>query len=559
MVSVLIVYIYMFVTTLVLGGAVLSTLCKKELITMFHIEDLCVLGIVVATVYAQIFSIFGKVGFAANALLVFICAFLIWAFRKRVTLFKALFILPKSVWPWIGGILIVILMIYGTSAGNIHVDSDNYHAQAIRWIEEYGLVKGLGNFNTSFAYNSSAFALTALYSFAWITGRSYHACAGFLALIVIFECLRIFPSLISRKLKVSDFVRVGALYYIFNIYDEMLSPESDYFAFLVLFFVVIRMADLAEEGVSDSDAFAIFSLIAISLVTFKLSVAAAIFVSAIPIVMLVKEKRYSRVLLYVLLGVAIVLPYLVRGVIISGYLLFPSTVLDVFNFDWKIPAAIAKMDRAYMIAYGRGYDYPEALAIPFREWFPLWLNALTISGKVIFASAIGAIVFLFVSLRARKEHWKIHIIEAALIVMACLWFLSAPLMRYGQGILLCLDCLVAGDAYDWIIGTEYKRRGMLRKIVKSAVSVAISLFFVYRTVVLGKYIWETKYWKDYSIKQQDYNTYETAEYYIGKITFYTPTQGDLTGYDPFPSTPIMNPNVILRGTEISDGFKDVRQ
>ena len=44
----------------------------------------------------------------------------------------------------------------------MHVDTGLYHAQAIRWIEEYGVVCGLGNLHSRFAYNSAAFALCAL-------------------------------------------------------------------------------------------------------------------------------------------------------------------------------------------------------------------------------------------------------------------------------------------------------------------------------------------------------------------------------------------------------------
>ena len=33
-----------------------------------------------------------------------------------------------------------------------HLDTPLYHAQSIRWIEDYGAVKGLGNIHNRFAY-----------------------------------------------------------------------------------------------------------------------------------------------------------------------------------------------------------------------------------------------------------------------------------------------------------------------------------------------------------------------------------------------------------------------
>ena len=78
----------------------------------------------------------------------------------------------------------------------------------------------------------------------------------------------------------------------------------------MLFFVAIRMAELAESEVMDADIFAVFSLIAIFLVTVKLSVAMAMFVSIIPIIILIKEKRYSKLCIYSLFGIIIIAPYL---------------------------------------------------------------------------------------------------------------------------------------------------------------------------------------------------------------------------------------------------------
>ena len=55
---------------------------------------------------------------------------------------------------------------YFASRGLQHTDTGIYHAQAIRWYEEYGLVKGLGNLQQHFAYNSAylAYAACLLYT-----------------------------------------------------------------------------------------------------------------------------------------------------------------------------------------------------------------------------------------------------------------------------------------------------------------------------------------------------------------------------------------------------------
>lgn len=84
----------------------------------------------------------------------------------------------KAVWLLYAGL--TLLFAYGSSRGYMHYDTGLYHAQAIRWIEEYGVVPGLANLHSRFGYNSASFALSAFFSETWLIGRPMHCVAGFL-------------------------------------------------------------------------------------------------------------------------------------------------------------------------------------------------------------------------------------------------------------------------------------------------------------------------------------------------------------------------------------------
>ena len=187
-------------------------------------------GIGVVTVYAQLF-----------------CILCIWVFRKdmleNLNTFR-LTITPAKVMIWI---LLLLVFAYGTSTGIIHYDTGLYHAQSIRWIEEYGVVPGLGNLHSRLAYNSAAFALSALYSMAFLGGQSYHCCAGFLAFLLALVCMEAFNKERIRKPLLSDLARIIGIYYLLIIFDEMVSPASDYFMVLLVFFIVIRWLELMER------------------------------------------------------------------------------------------------------------------------------------------------------------------------------------------------------------------------------------------------------------------------------------------------------------------------
>ena len=88
-------------------------------------------------------------------------------------------------------------------------------------IEEYGVVPGLGNLHVRFAYNSSMFALSALYSMKFVLGQSLHGISGFFALLLSISVLDIMESWKEKHFRMSDYARIAAIYYLSMICDEV--------------------------------------------------------------------------------------------------------------------------------------------------------------------------------------------------------------------------------------------------------------------------------------------------------------------------------------------------
>ena len=184
-------------------------------------ESFIITGVVLLTVYAQIVSLFSKVGLGANIGIIIISLLVAVYYREELyydayTKLGALKV-RGDIFVYL---FVFLLMAYGTSHGIMHYDSDLYHAQAIRWIEEYGIVKGLGNLHLRLAYNSAAFPLSALFSMSFLGGQSYHVMAGFFALLLAWQCVDIKNVLRRGQLVISDFARLAAIYYLFTIFDE---------------------------------------------------------------------------------------------------------------------------------------------------------------------------------------------------------------------------------------------------------------------------------------------------------------------------------------------------
>ncbi len=558
MLSILPIWAYIFLTVFITGSAFQRIFTRSE---SFHVEDICMTGIMAVTVYAQIFSLFAGVGLAANVVLTVICfVLLFFLLRKKENrkVFDLKQIADKKFF-LIFVLCAIFVMAYGSSRGYFHYDSDLYHGQAIHWIEDYGVVKGLGNLHGRLAYNSSSFALSALYSFAFLGGLSYHTCAGFAALLLLVSCSRIFHVFKDRKVKVSDLVRAAGIYYVCNIYDEMVSPASDYFTMIFFIYIVIRFLDGAENK-EDADFYGIYALMAFFGLTLKLSVGPLVILTLVPLAVLIKEKRYSKIAVYGAAVLAIILPFLIRNVIISGRLFYPSVALDIFSVDWKIPEDAALSDKAYIIAFGRGYSSMDAASLPFNEWFMTWYSSLAKIWKMLFyAGVMGSIFWLIDRLKefGKKDKKASDNITDftvfSVIVSSLFWLMSSPLVRYGQGYLLVLPAITWGRAFLPLFEKIEKEK--IRKGINVCLAAFIGLFLIYKAAMTGKYIMDTRY-MGYYLQPQDYGRYETHLVSLGNVSVYAPNSGDRTGYYDFPSVPSDNylPQ-LYDPNDISKGFK----
>lgn len=579
MVSVILNWFYIIITSFVVGYGVLRLLTRHFAYQVKHGDAFLVCGLVCATVYAQFFSLFAGVGLAANLLLVAAC--LIIACREQAALTQ---MFSRRAAKWRGedkrqlcfrGLLILglfLLFAYGTSRGMLHYDTGLYHAQSIRWIEEYGVVKGLGNLHGRLAYNSSSFALSALYSMAFLDGDSLHCCAGFFAFLLAVVCLEVGGPLRTGRLRASVFARIMCVYYLVNIFDEMISPASDYFMVLLAFYIVIRFLDLLENGEQTILPYGLLCVLSVYLMTVKLSAALILLLTIYPAACLLREKRWKETGVYLGLGAVTALPFFIRNVWISGWLVYPFTQIDLFDVVWKIPKGLADYDAKEIQVYGRGYTDVRQFDMPVREWMPGWFRTLAGSDKLLTLMAAAAVFVLLVYAAGMifgwwKRRWGLLLVQGTVAASFVFWLCTSPLMRYGCVWVYLTPAVVFGGILDSVLcfgesGRPVEKEGQSgprgdgrlrwRPAVSRAVSAAVIFLLLYKGFALAREM-AGSYVNDYWLIQKDYENYETYAYEIDGVTFYCPVEGDRVGYEAFPSSP-QEAQIAFLGDGLADGF-----
>ena len=551
MLSVLLSFLYIGITTFLLGFGV--RLFVKRFLG-YEIEDVTSLiygGLGIATVYAGMYSLFAGVSLGANVGLWLLCVAVVCVGKKELFLFLKKQKMQITKGKIILVFFILLLFSYGASRGYMHVDSGLYHAQAIRWIEEYGVVPGLANLHCRLAYNSSAFVLTALYSMSFLGGQSLHTVAGFMALILAVKGLDVVKVFYRKKVLVSDFVKVAMLFYVTIIYTEMMSPASDYFAMLFLFYVIVTWIELEEKGEKNITPFGMLCVLLAVNVTIKLSAAIVLLLVLKPAVFLIKEKRYGQIGLYLFMGILAVFPYLARNVILSGWLVYPFPAIDLFSFDWKIPAAEAAYDGEEIKVYAKGMTEVWLKDTPIRGWFPKWFQALKGLEKIwVISSAVsvlgGAVAALWGMVKRKRELYGLLFLQGVLIAGYFFWQIGTPLVRYGYIYILAFPFFTVGLWFTILLGRKEKSYLLF--------AAALLVFFAYKGGNLVESVAASR-GQDYYVWQQDYYTGAYDSYEIDGVEFYYPLEYGQIGYGKFPAAPHKRYDVEMRGEKLKDGFR----
>lgn len=554
MLFILINWLYIFITTFLTGFGMLYLVEKKFGYRVKHIHSYLVAGLVFATTYAQWVSCFYRVNWEANG--IFLLISLVIFIRCRKTIPERL----RSAWretsatKKVGIGILILVTAYFTSRGSYLVDTNLYHAQSIRWIEEYGVVKGLANLQSRAAYNSSMFCLSALYSMKYIFGQSMHAVQGFMALILGVFCMDLGALWKRKKVVLSDFARIGAIYYLTLLHKELMSPSSDFAVMIILFYIVISWLDLLEEKNASTVPYSLLCVVGVYTVTLKLTAGLILILMIKPVIMLCRQKKGKEIVTYLCMGILVIAPYLIRNVLICGWLLYPFSALDLFDVDWKVPTMKVDADSFQIKSWGKGiHDYDLYHSTP-DKWIPGWFSTVLSSTEklLLLGDAVALVLFGIAFLykiyqqwvQKKNPNWDVVLVQGTIVASFLFWLLSAPLTRYGYTYILLLILLVFGEIYINLWGKMPWKKPVI-------LTVVIALFFCWKGAVLTKAIWGARSTPAY-IKQTDYDSNEgegrVKEHEINGITFYY----RVSGYHPLPGGDIQ---FTMRGDSIKDGFK----
>lgn len=450
---------------------------------------------------------------------------------------------------------IALFLAVRAAGPNDYFDTGLYGAQAVRWLQTYPTIPGLANLHGRFGFNSSAFlCIAALNRGPW-SGLAFHLFTGFLLMPIVFLVLN--ASLrVARGEATTPAVWFHCILAIpvgfWTIRIAIVGTQSDEPATIVslvaagmIFQALCRKDEEPGSRLHSGKLLVAASLLCLA-VTFKQTTAVfALIAWAVAFAAIwtrgVSEGAKKRTALAVLaMSCFLLVPWLARGILLSGYPFFPVSALGVAA-DWKVPSAMAHWYLDGAQAYARMPDV-EHFDMRNYAWFYPWLR-LAIRDRAGFQVpaliSLFGVVLAFLRRRSLRGGFAWLWLLAPSLLGTIAWFFAAPAMRFGQ------FAIWTGAAVLGALGIAALRSHINVYRLDKGVLGAVVLLLLWCLVSFGSQIPYHKLVSAPPLSPLPEVSVVERKTAAG-LTVYLPSQGSQCWDAPLPCTPYSDETLRLR-------------
>ena len=347
-------------------------------------------------------------------------------------------------------------------SGEINYDAGMYYFSSIRWLNEHPIVPGLANLFAQFGFNHNYFSFVALLNTSPLANN--HFALGGIFLLGLSTATLFTSKLTNRKF---GWVIVLILFYGIHVSAQLLaSPAPDMivgFIEIALFVYLITLFLDNKLSSKKSNQVILIFLLAIQVTTIKLS--AAVFALGCIALIAPNFYRYTKQdfrwgLRLFVFGSMIFVIHILRGYILSGYPLFPSTALGLPQLDWIAATDDAKNAAKVIYDYARNEGLPPGQWKSGWEWLPYWWEQqLRNQGEWIVALLSMVSLNGLILAWQRKNYADANLLWLYLPLLgsAVFWFFTAPAWRFlgvipflllGLSAWLCLRAIFSSSTLE---------------------------------------------------------------------------------------------------------------
>lgn len=532
-------------------------------------------GIIVITTVTGIYSMFAPISdlyLAGFLMMIAVSSFLVRNELKKTGL-SIFHTIRKNLLEtvlFVGLLVVICISVNDPLTPN---DTGGYHAQAVRWLTNFGVVPGLGNIHARLAFNNHLFVFASFFDAFWMTQNVHLLING---LIFIFGGLVFFKELVHLKeadsLSFTNYL--GLSIAIPLLFFEPRYLNTLYVEFSATILTLYTFQQFCTDNASSCHIILLSALTGL-LITFKASMLPIILLLLPLIYQSEKEGAFSLKRSFLLLApfTIVIIPFIARNILISGYPLFPMPFVDLYwiDFDWMLPKD--KVD--YMIhdlqAWGRTIGkHPDwkSFSDMSLEWIPFWFEINSSRyPRILFFLGCSILYLGYQFVRfARKFSLTKPAVWTCIIPITgiVMWFVSVPLVRLGYPWIFTTFCIATAYGFSLILRLLPSSLTRYTAFLKPKAGIIIGFLFLVITAngagILVRTIGAEAHLLTQLRSMPANPEVKPLTFDDGKLTVYLATDYGQCWYHKVPCTVEVNgngvnPHIQLRGNQISDGFQ----
>ncbi|UHG93587.1 LIC_10190 family membrane protein [Spirosoma oryzicola] len=555
MLVLLLLWLLLYFLFWVFGEGIIHLMPRRWAIRASPTETILT-GLIGAVGLLQLASIFIPINLASVVGLVLLAAFINGRLLNQSIRNATIYLRTigrEPVW-WL---LVAVVLLYAIQRPT-NPDSGAYHLPAIRYTERFATIPGLGNLFSRLAFNSSFFAIGAAVGCTDLVGQTLFPLNGFLLLV--------FGSYVIQQLWRADTTpalqvfQVGVLgLSLYFLIRQVNAPTPDVWAtLLTLFFFLFWL-----NGRTQDNKFLTFLLLALVFTCLTVKLATLPLLLALPLLGYGCRRwvTWQNSVAAMALGGFLLIPWLVKNVILSGYLLFPLTEPDLFSVDWKVDPVLAQYEQQIITYWARfhvaetEFD-PEKLTWPLGRWVSWWWthwwfwynwpNRPTF--LLAFASPVF-VLFLWMSARKRVQSWlTVYAVAFAGFVF---WFIKAPEFRFGYAFIWTAALLPIGAL------VRHPIHPLVVRVPIIVLMTSLLGYFVVGEDTRKRDRMSSQLWKPQPLSHRYAGSIPYQRRWTrSKLAVLVPKAPCKSCFDiEQPCTPFFFNDLQLRGRTIADGFR----
>ena len=352
---------------------------------------------------------------------------------------------PSQSW-WFWGLFGVIVLMSANNAllAPARYDAGLYQIQSVMWSNQFPIVRGLGNLHGRLAFNNSFHLYIAWLNLSWLSGKGVHLANG-APLLMLWggSVYALYRYVVRRDTHPHTlyWVVISPLFlrHLFQI--SLYSPDND---LMILIVGVILCGLLLEILLENSPTPASRYRLVVGAawlglgLTFKLSfgmIGGWVYLMMWAVQAFRRQARLRTFVLAGMVGALIFVPWLARGVLLSGYPAYPSVSFP-FAVDWRMPTELGAFELQWARAWARFPGvHEEQLYTTLHgwAWLPAWMIDTFMTTPNLFDVTLpmGIVVIALAVKFRRRDGWRVgwwYVLP--LMVGLVVWFNYAPSPRF---------------------------------------------------------------------------------------------------------------------------------